>query len=78
MCELYFLDLTIDENFSFAKVDDEDNSYKPPINREAERVEQVYELKTLIPKDVLRAVQNEGIPILESDEDKLGSVVFSY
>lgn len=46
----------------------DDASYKPPINREASTVEDVYNVKNLVPLSVLAESAEDISSVLESDE----------
>lgn len=45
-----------------------DSTYKPPINREASKVEDIYKLNQLVPLDELTAAKEDIDSVLETDE----------
>lgn len=58
-------------------VDDSDVSYKPPINRNASKVEQVYVLDEIVSPSVLNSLFEEANRILEGENDKsLDTTIF--
>lgn len=55
-------------NNSQSQTEEGDYSYLPTINRDATRVEQVYELENLIPSEVLDGLELDVKTILETDD----------
>lgn len=68
----YFLDIEVDEeNLGIPVIDEQSSSYKPPINRDASTVEDVYPLHTLVPKNILKSLEGTAENVLKTDDDSI-------
>lgn len=53
------------------KTDENDSLYRPPINRNAGRVEEIYPLNVLVPPEILQELKPSAKELLEAKEDDL-------
>lgn len=53
---IFFVEMDVDEDDLETSTVNTETTYIPPINREAETVEEVYNLYDLVPKDVLSSL----------------------
>lgn len=54
-----------------SKLDDADSLYRPPINRNANKIENVYPLDVIIPPEILDELKNSAEELLDKDESEL-------
>lgn len=54
---MFFLEMHVDENELETTVDNAESGYKPPINRNAEQVSEIYILEELVPQEVLESLE---------------------
>ncbi|KAF2903016.1 hypothetical protein ILUMI_03185 [Ignelater luminosus] len=57
-------------------IDENDSTYKPPINREATNIANVYNVDEIVSSTILESMSEEVSRILESEEEDLGTTSF--
>lgn len=63
------LDIEVnEEEIGIPAIDEGTSSYKPPINRKATRVDEVYSLYALVPERVLSSLKSTAEQILETND----------
>lgn len=69
---ILFLDTKVAESDIVPfKPDENDSLYRPPINRNASRVEDVYPLTVLVPNHILEELKSNAEELLEAPEEEL-------